>query len=130
MDGSWYMSRPGTRPRRHPEHLIRAQSATPSGGDRLPRARPALIATAPTRPNWSAISGRTCSGRTGTPAFAVTRLLATPETRIGEALLDQRNLAGIGNLYKCEVLFIERVNPWTPTGDVADLPRLVATAHG
>ena len=34
-----------------------------------------------------------------------------PDAPIGEALLDQRNLAGIGNLYKCEVLFIERRQP-------------------
>jgi endonuclease-8 len=38
-------------------------------------------------------------------------------------------LAGIGNLYKCETLFVRRVNPWTPVGDVPDLPALVAAAY-
>ena len=48
---------------------------------------------------------------------------------IGEALLDQRNLAGIGNMYKCEALFMERIDPWLPTAEVPDLSRLVGTAH-
>jgi endonuclease VIII len=41
---------------------------------------------------------------------------------IGELLLDQRLVAGIGNIYRCEALFAERVNPWTgiAPGSVAD----------
>jgi len=63
------------------------------------------------------------------PDEAVRRLLAQPDVPIGEALLDQRNLAGIGNLYKSETLFVEHVDPWTPVGAVPDLGRMVATAH-
>ena len=50
---------------------------------------------------------------------------------IGEALLDQRALAGIGNVVKNETLYIERVSPFTPVGDLDDatLDRLVATAR-
>jgi len=51
-----------------------------------------------------------------------------PDVAIGEALLDQRNLAGVGNMYKCEVLFLERVSPWRPNGAV-DLAKIVATAY-
>ena len=40
------------------------------------------------------------------PDEAARRLGAVPSRAIGEALLDQRNLAGIGNLYKSEVLFL------------------------
>ena len=54
-------------------------------------------------------------------AEAVRRLAAEPDRPIGEALLDQRNLAGIGNLYKAEVLFLRGINPWRPAGDVPDL---------
>lgn len=39
---------------------------------------------------------------------------------IGELLLDQRITAGIGNVYRCEALWHERVNPWTPAGDLTD----------
>ena len=38
------------------------------------------------------------------------------ETAIGEAMLDQRAIAGIGNVYKSEVLFIEQVDPFAPVG--------------
>jgi endonuclease-8 len=56
---------------------------------------------------------------------AVQRLLARPDVPIGEALLDQRNLAGIGNMYKAEVCFLQGVHPGRPVGEIADLPRLV-----
>jgi endonuclease-8 len=63
------------------------------------------------------------------PDEAVRRLRAGPEQPIGEALLDQRNLAGIGNVYKSEVLFLRGVQPWRPTGEVHDLDALAGLAH-
>jgi endonuclease VIII len=53
------------------------------------------------------------------------------QTSIAEALLDQRALAGIGNIWKNETLFIERVNPFVAVAalDDATLQRLVATAR-
>lgn len=39
---------------------------------------------------------------------------------IGELVLDQWVAAGIGNVYKSEVLFMVGVDPWTPTGEVTD----------
>jgi endonuclease-8 len=68
-------------------------------------------------------------GQDWDPDEAVRRLLAAPERAIGEALLDQRNLAGIGNLYKAEVLFLQGLSPWAPAGSVRDLPRLVSRAQ-
>jgi endonuclease-8 len=59
----------------------------------------------------------------------VRRLRQHPDREIGQALLDQRALAGIGTLYRAESLFVVGVNPWTPVGEVADLPRLVALAR-
>jgi endonuclease-8 len=43
-----------------------------------------------------------------------------PTRGIGDALLDQRNLAGIGNLWKAEACFVAGVNPWRPSADVPD----------
>jgi endonuclease VIII len=60
---------------------------------------------------------------------AVRRLLAQPDRPIGEALLDQANLAGIGNLYKAEVLFLRGVSPWRATGAAGDLGQLVELAR-
>jgi endonuclease-8 len=63
------------------------------------------------------------------PDEAASRLAAHPTASIAEALLDQRNLAGIGNLYKCELLFLRGVWPWTPVAEVADLPGMALLAH-
>jgi endonuclease-8 len=43
-----------------------------------------------------------------------------PARPIGDALLDQRTLAGIGNLWKVEGCFLAGVDPWRPVGQVAD----------
>ena len=53
------------------------------------------------------------------------------QTAIGEALLDQRAVAGIGNVYKSEVLFIEKVDPFAPVGslDEATLVRVLEKAR-
>jgi endonuclease-8 len=45
------------------------------------------------------------------------------------ALLDQRNLAGLGNVYANELSFLRGFRPSTPIGEVADPKRLVALAH-
>ena len=63
------------------------------------------------------------------PREAIANLSAAPERAIADALLDQRNLAGIGNMYKSEVLFLRGIWPWRPVGDVADLDGLVSLAR-
>ena len=50
----------------------------------------------------------------------VARLRALGRRPIGEALLLQRALAGIGNIYKSETLFLEKVHPSTPVADLPD----------
>jgi len=62
-------------------------------------------------------------------AEALRRLLRIPERALVEALLDQRNLAGIGNLYADELCFLAGTSPWTPVGEVADPAGTVGTAH-
>jgi endonuclease VIII len=64
-------------------------------------------------------------------AEAFRRLRARPDTQIAEALLDQRALAGVGNVFKSEILFVESVNPWTPVASIADdkLRAMIATAQ-
>jgi endonuclease VIII len=63
--------------------------------------------------------------------LAFQRLKARPELEIAEALLDQRAMAGVGNVFKSEVLFIESVHPWTRVSalDDATIHRLIATAR-
>ena len=62
-------------------------------------------------------------------AEAVRRLSAEPARPIGEALLDQRNLAGIGNIYKAETLFLRGVDPWRPVGEIADVAAMIGLAQ-
>jgi endonuclease-8 len=59
------------------------------------------------------------------------RLPARADRTIAEGLLDQRALAGIGNVYKSEALFIDRIDPFAPVRSLGDaaLRRLVATAR-
>jgi endonuclease-8 len=49
------------------------------------------------------------------------RLRSDDHTRgIGDALLDQRIIAGIGNIWKSEGLYMARVDPWRKVADVSD----------
>ncbi|HUJ92680.1 MAG TPA: DNA-formamidopyrimidine glycosylase family protein [Gaiellaceae bacterium] len=49
------------------------------------------------------------------------RLRGEPKVRtVGEAILDQRLVAGIGNLWKAESLWDARVSPWRPLGGLED----------
>lgn len=62
-------------------------------------------------------------------AIANLALPSRASTPVGEALLDQSLLAGLGNVYRSEVLFIERVDPFVPLGELAPgvADRLVRT---
>jgi len=64
----------------------------------------------------------------------VVRRLRDPsraDAEVGNAVLDQRAVAGIGNVFKSEILFMERVSPFAPlrTLDDATLERVLATAR-
>ena len=55
------------------------------------------------------------------------RFRATPREReVGDALLDQRLVAGIGNLWRAEALWEARVSPWRTLSDISD-DELLAT---
>jgi endonuclease-8 len=65
-------------------------------------------------------------GQDWDPAAAVARLARDPDRPIGEALLDQKNVAGLGTIYMSETLFLRGVDPSRTVGSVADLDALVA----
>lgn len=62
-------------------------------------------------------------------AVATANLTAARDRSIGEALLDQRIMAGIGNVYRNEICFLRGIDPRTPTDRVPDLPEVVDLAH-
>ena len=64
-------------------------------------------------------------------AEAVRRIESMPDAHIADALLDQRAIAGIGNIFKSEALFVARINPFARVGDLsrADVERAVDAAR-
>ena len=129
MDGSWHLYAPGEQWRGGPGHEVRAVLETDDAvavGYRLPVLE--LLAPGAEEEAVGHLGPDTC-GPDWDLDEAVRRVAARPEREVGPALLDQRNLAGIGNLYKSESLFLRGITPWTPVGDVEDLPSLVALAQ-
>jgi endonuclease VIII len=61
--------------------------------------------------------------------LAVRNLSADPSRPIGLALLDQRIIAGLGNVYRNEICFLRGVLPARPVGDIPDPTALVELAH-
>lgn len=129
MDGSWHLYRPGDRWTGGPDWQVRVVLENPEWhavGYRLP-----VLELLPTAEEDRAVGhlGPDVLDDAFDAAEALRRLLAEPDREIGMALLDQRLLAGLGNLYRCEVLFLRGLTPWADVGDVPDLPALVATAR-
>lgn len=54
------------------------------------------------------------------PALAARLRRADPSRPLGEALLDQRLVAGIGNMWAAEALWRARISPFLPVGEVTD----------
>lgn len=130
MDGSWYLTRAGARaPRRHPDHMIRALLGNADWRATGYRVHDLRIVRRADEAELVGHLGPDLLGPDWDPARAVSNLERQPDAAIGDVLLDQRNLAGVGNMYKCEVLFMEHIHPWTSVRDVADLDRVVGTAY-
>ncbi|MBW4720136.1 Fpg/Nei family DNA glycosylase [Saccharothrix obliqua] len=129
MDGSWHLYRPGDRWRR-PAHQARVVlevadrqavgfalhdlELVPTGEEArlVGHLGPDLLGA------WSPAD----------VAEAVARLTADPGREIGLALLDQRVVAGVGNVYKSEVCFLLGASPWTPVSGV-DGARAIALSR-
>ncbi|HEX7743773.1 MAG TPA: DNA-formamidopyrimidine glycosylase family protein [Micromonosporaceae bacterium] len=129
MDGAWRVYAPGDRWMARPAHHVRAVLRTADAvavGYHLHEL--ALVPTAD-EPSLVGHLGPDLLGADWDASEAVRRIAGRPSISIAEALLDQRNLAGIGNLYKAETLFLRGVSPWTPVGEVTDLPGMVQLAQ-
>jgi endonuclease-8 len=131
MKGSWHLYRPGERWLR-PRHDMRIVIATDMWE--------AVAFNLPTAEFIDARGMERATLRTLGPDLlsagfdedeALRRLAALGELEIADALLDQRALAGIGNIYKSEALFACRVSPFVRVGDVprAQLAKVVLVAR-
>ena len=134
MEGQWRISRTGEAPG------TRGRGGTPrrerGGSGSMRDSVRAILVTDP----WTATGLRlgqldlvrtseehTLVGHLGPdildPGFdaeqAVANLIAS-DTAVGAAVLDQRNLAGIGTMWASEALFLERLHPWAGVGEVGN----------
>jgi len=123
MDGSWRVSPAAERATGgHRIRLILANDTWQAVGYLL-----GVVEILPTAAEQRAVGhlGPDLLGPDWDPAEAERRLRADPARPVGEALLDQRNLAGVGNIFAAEMLFLRGLSPWRPVGEVSDLRALV-----
>jgi endonuclease VIII len=128
MEGAWHLYRPGT-PWRRPAHEARVVLRT-EGWTAVGFAL-GVVELVPRQAEDTVVGhlGPDLLGPDWDEDEALRRLLTDPARPVADALLDQRNLAGIGNLYKNELCFVAGVHPRLPAGEVPDLRRLVRRAR-
>lgn len=134
MTGSWHLYPSGERWRR-PRHRARAVIET---GARLAVCFDApvveLLATAEEalHPSLNKLGPDLISSTSLEPGDLLARAArrAADSPSVGELLLDQAFVAGVGNIYRCESLFICGLDPGTPVASLADreIIELVETA--
>jgi endonuclease VIII len=131
LDGSWHLYRPGM-PWQRPAHQARAVLETaertavgfllhdlellPTGEEHrlVAHLGPDLL-----DPAWSDEHA----------AEALRRFTARGASELGLVLLEQRVMAGVGNIYKTEVCFLLGLSPWTLVRDVPDPAAAIALAR-
>lgn len=122
MEGSWHVHRTGEPFGSRPESGVRAVLVTPTWtavGHKL-----GMLDLVRTDAEDSLV------GHLGPDLLdpdldrdeAVRRVEVDPERHVGEALLDQRVVAGIGTMFMAEALFVLGVTPWSPVAEVAAGP--------
>lgn len=131
MDGTWRVFKPGQRWTGRPAHTIRIVLTTDEPTAVAVGFHLHEIALVPSSEESSLVGhlGPDLLGADWDPDEAVRRLQTQPDRDIAVALLDQRNLAGIGNFYKCEALFLRGLWPWTTVSDAGDLRSIVTLAQ-
>lgn len=122
MEGTWQVYAPGARWRRpafQARAILTTERATAVGFelgvlDIVENEEEVVGYLGPDLlgPDWSA-------------ADAVANIESAPERAIGLALLDQRNLAGLGNVYRNEICFLRGIDPRTPVRDAGNIAKIV-----
>lgn len=123
MHGSWHRYRPGERWRRSPIRavcVIETSTAIAVCFD-APVAELVQTRALALHPVLAGL-GPDLIGPEVDVATALARLRdpARRDVTIAEALLDQRAIAGLGNVYRSELLWEARVSPFVPVGEVSD----------
>ncbi len=134
MNGSWHRYRTGERWRRTPARAVAVIEV------------PEAVAVCFDAPTVELLDSRALAIHPALAALGPDLLAPEPdleqalrrigsssrrEMPLGEALLDQTAMAGLGNVYRSEICFIERVDPFLPVGrlDAGTLEQVVATGQ-
>jgi endonuclease-8 len=132
MNGTWHVYRPGQRWRRGRQHMrvLIETDAFLAVGFNVPVAEFSPADVLERLPALRSL-GPDLLGEALDLDAAVARVRAQADRPIAEVLLDQRVLAGLGNIYKSEVCFLCRVWPFTPVAALneATLRCLVQTGR-
>ncbi|MFM9877059.1 MAG: DNA-formamidopyrimidine glycosylase family protein [Rhodoglobus sp.] len=126
MEGSWHLYRPGSawfRPQFQARAILETEEFIAVGFDlgefevvnRADEERVVGYLGPDLLGDWAADT-------------ALANLRAKPDREIGLALLDQRNLAGLGNVYRAELCYLRGVLPQRPVVDVPQLDKMVELA--
>jgi endonuclease-8 len=121
MHGSWHIYRPGERWQRphHEMRIVLETDAFHAVGFTIPIAE--FTSTADlARDSPLQRIGPDPLAADFDPEEAFARIRTRTDMEIADALLDQSAIAGIGNVYKSEILFAARINPFTPVPLVSD----------
>ncbi|BDI29786.1 putative endonuclease 8 2 [Capsulimonas corticalis] len=132
MTGSWHIYRPGEAWRK-PAHYAKVVVATED-----------FVAPCFSAPVVELLSGRETARHPQLaalgpdamteafdPSEARARLRRHADVPLGVALMNQRAMAGVGNVYKSEVMFLQRLSPFAPLKDLPDeqLDAVIAVSH-
>jgi endonuclease-8 len=128
MEGTWHVHRPGSRWRRpaHEARVVLRTATREAVGFAL-----GIVDLLPTAEEDRAVGhlGPDLLGPDWDEDEAVRRVRAEDERAIGDALLDQRCLAGIGTIYRSETLFLSGVSPFLLVPQVPDVGKVVKLAR-
>ncbi|MEE2034689.1 DNA-formamidopyrimidine glycosylase family protein [Rhodococcus chondri] len=128
MEGEWHVYEPGSRWRKpgFRARVVLSTARAQAVGFDL-----GIVEVLPRERESDAVGhlGPDLLGPDWDPARAEANLAQDPDRPIGTALLDQRVMAGLGNVYRCELCFLRGVDPRTPVREAGDPARWVELAH-
>jgi endonuclease-8 len=121
MSGSWHRYRPGERWRRPAREATAVIETAEAIAVAFNTPIVELLTDADLRRSTPLRTlGPDLLGREPDLEEAVHRLRQRDGQELGNVLLDQRAVAGIGNVYKSEVAFLERLDPWSSVATFSD----------
>jgi endonuclease VIII len=132
MNGSWHIYRPGEawqRPRRDMRVLVATDDFVAVGFN-VPVAEFIAAKDLPRHEELRRLGPDLLAEQVDETGVLV-RMRSRPHDEIADVLLDQRVMAGIGNVYKSEILFTCGVSPFAKVGTLDDetLRKLIATGR-